>query len=123
VLGYTWGILPILPGSEVFDRLEEKVRFVPNILKIGTDLHTIARRKLITIQNLPARARVEIFDVTGQLVTEEFHNSVNDGVLSWFLTTFNDDGKMAPGIYFWRVTSLMPQSMGKTQKGTFLVIQ
>jgi len=30
---------------------------------------------------------------------------------------------MFPGIYFWKVTSLMPGSEGKKQAGTFLIIK
>jgi hypothetical protein len=123
LIGNTWGVAPFPPGSAVFDRLDAKITLVPNIYKVGTDLHTNKRSKFIIFQNVPARAKIEIYDVSGQQVGEKFHDNVLEGVFVWNQGTFNGLTHMAPGIYFWKVTSLMPESMGKSQKGTFLIIK
>lgn len=123
VIGNTWGVVPVPPGSAVFDRLDAEIKLVPNIFKADSDLHTYNRHPFMIFQNMPARAKVEFFDVSGQQVAEKFHDSLLDGVSIWIQSTFNGLDHMAPGIYFWKVTSLMPESMGKSQKGTFLIIK
>lgn len=123
VIGNTWGIVPIPPGSDVYDRLEEKITIVPNPYKADDGLRRIKGGPWLIFQNIPARAKIEFYDVSGQLVGEKFHDSVLDGVSIWPQSIFNGGNAMAPGIYFWKVTSLMPQSTGKSQKGTFVIIK
>jgi hypothetical protein len=123
LIGNTWGVVPIPPGSHVFDKLDAQIKLVPNIYKVGTDLYTNKRTTFLVFHNMPARAKIEFYDVSGQQVGEQFHDSVLDAVSIWIQGTFNGVAAMAPGIYFWKVTSLMPESMGKSQKGTFLVIK
>lgn len=125
IFGGASGIVPKLPLNSVFDRLEERIKVVPNPFKIDDDLHSYRHSENIRFTNLPQRAKLEIFDVTGQKIWEDFNNDSGQAEIKWGQETFGHatGQAMFPGIYFWRVTSLMPESMGKVQKGTFVVIK
>jgi len=47
--------------------------------------------------------------------------------VTWFQFTegrpSNFGQAVFPGVYFWKVTSLMPQSMNQVQTGTMLIIK
>jgi hypothetical protein len=124
-IGGPRGILPVLPLNSVFDRLEARVRVVPNPFKLNDDLHTYKGSLRIRFINLPQRAQLEIFDTTGQRIWQDFNADSDQAEVSWGQETFGHEPGEAvfPGIYFWRVTSLMPQSMEKVQTGTFVVIK
>ena len=98
---------------------------MPNPFKINDDLHSYSHSPRIRFTNLPQRAELEVFDVTGQKVWEDFNNDSGQAELRWDQETFGHASNDAvfSGIYFWRVTSLMPESMGKMQKGTFVIIK
>lgn len=126
-LGRRTGVVPVVPGAAIFDRLEEQVRVVPNPFKADSDLHTYNRQQNTRFINLPGRCRIDLYDVTGQRVWSIFNDDPLKGEVAWLQfaenrpTNFGE--AMFPGIYFWRVTSLMPGSEGKTQSGTFLIIK
>jgi hypothetical protein len=127
IVGARTGVVPVVPGAAVFDRLEEQVRVVPNPFKADSDLHTYNRQQNMRFINLPGRAQIDLYDVTGQRIWTFFNNDPLKGEVAYLQFAENrpsDFGEaMFPGIYFWKVTSLMPGSEGKTQQGTFLIIK
>jgi len=127
VPGAQTGIVPVVPGAAVFDRLEEQVRVVPNPFKSDSDLHTYNRQQNMRFINLPGRCQIDLYDVTGQRIWTFFNNDPLKGEVAYLQFAENrpsDFGEaMFPGIYFWKVTSLMPGSEGKKQQGTFLIIK
>ena len=58
-----------------------------------------------------------------KVTVAQFVNDPNTGEISWSQKTYGGSRSLLSGIYFWRVTSLMPESEGKTQSGTFVVIK
>jgi hypothetical protein len=127
VLGARNGVVPVVPGSAVFDKLEAQVRVVPNPYKADDDLHTYDRGQSMRFINLPGRCQIDLYDVTGQRIWTFFNNDPLKGEVKYLQFAENrpsDFGEaMFPGIYFWKVTSLMPGSEGKKQQGTFLIIK
>ena len=127
VYGSRTGIVPVVPGAAVFDRLEEQVRVVPNPFKADSDLNTYNRQQNMRFTNLPGRCQIDLYDVTGQRIWTFYNNDPLKGEVTYIQLAENRPSNfgeaMFPGIYFWKVTSLMPGSEGKTQSGTFLVIK
>ena len=127
VYGRRTGIVPVVPGAAVFDRLEEQVRVVPNPFKADSDLHTYNRQQNMRFTNLPGRCQIDLYDVTGQRIWTFYNNDPLRGEVTYIQLAENRPSNfgeaMFPGIYFWKVTSLMPGSEGKIQSGTFLVIK
>ena len=126
-LGKTFGVVPVVPGADVFNRFEAKVAVVPNPYMLGDEQHSYKGQENIRFINLPGRCLVDIYDVTGQRVWTFGKDDLNKGEATWFQMTENrltpEGEAMFPGIYFYKVTSLMPESMWQTQTGTFLVIK
>ena len=127
VVGGRTGVVPVVPGAAVFDRLEEQVRVVPNPFKSDSDLHTYNRQQNMRFTNLPGRCQIDLYDVTGQRIWTFFNNDPLKGEVAYLQFAENRPSNfgeaMFPGIYFWKVTSLMPGSEGKQQTGTFLIIK
>ena len=126
ILGRTYGLIPAVPASDVFNRFEKRVALVPNPFKIDDQSHTYQMTPNMRFINLPSRCQIDIYDAAGQRVWRQYHDSMNLGEAVWSQTT---EGQTFPGtavysgVYFFKVTSLMPESMWKTQAGTFLVIK
>ena len=127
VYGSRSGIVPVVPGAAVFDRLEEQVRVVPNPFKVDSDLHTYNRQQNMRFTNLPGRCQIDLYDVTGQRIWTFYNHDPLKGEVTYIQLAENRPSNfgeaMFPGIYFWKVTSLMPGSEGKTQTGTFVIIK
>jgi hypothetical protein len=60
-------------------------------------------------------------------VWTQFLDDLTTGETTWFQYTegrpSNFGQAVFPGVYFWKVTSLMPQSEFQTQSGTMLIIK
>lgn len=127
IIGDRNGLIPQIPGIAEFDRLEAQVRMVPNPWKADDDLHTYNRSQNIRFINLPGRCQIDLYDITGQRIWTFFNNNTGTGEVTWQQFTENRPSNfgssMASGMYFWKVTSYMPGSEGKTQTGTFLIIK
>ena len=121
------GIVPQVPSSPVFDQFAEKVKVVPNPFRIDDPAHTYTDKQTIRFTNLPRRSQIDIYDVTGQRIWTWFHDSLTIGESPYIQLAENRPSNfgqsMSPGIYFYKVTSLMKESMGKIQNGTFLIIK
>ena len=122
-----WGASAYDSGADVFNRFEAKVAVVPNPYKADSNNHTYRRTERLRFINLPGRCQIDIYDVAGQRVWTFFHDDLGKGEESWQQLTENRPSifgqSMYSGIFFYKVTSMVPQSMGKTQAGTFLVIK
>ena len=127
IVGGKDGITPVVPGMAVFDRLEARVKVVPNPWKANDDQHTYLRKQDLRFTNIPGRCQIDIYDVAGQRVWTFFHGNPDQAEVTYLQFTENRPSafgqSMYSGIYFWKVTSLMPGSEGKVQKGTFMIIK
>jgi hypothetical protein len=127
IVGQVLGVVPIVPSSAIFSRFEEKVAVVPNPFKIDDKNASYLNQQNIRFINLPSRCQIDIYDVTGQRVWTQFLNDLTTGESTWFQFTegrpSNFGQAVFPGIYYWKVTSLMPESINQTQTGTLLVIK
>jgi hypothetical protein len=107
--------------------MEAQIRVVPNPFRQDDKAHSYLNQQNIRFTNLPGRCQIEIYDQTGQRVWTEFHNDTTIGEQTWYQYTesrpSNFGQAVFPGIYYWKITSLMPESMGKVQTGTFLIIK
>ena len=127
IVGRNAGVVPVVPGAEIFDRFEERVRVVPNPYRQDSDSHSYLRSQNIRFTNLPGRCQIDIYDMSGQRVWTQFNDNLVRGEVTWTLFTENRPSNFGasvfPGVYYWKVTSLMPQSLNQTQTGTFLIIR
>lgn len=126
-LGGGLGIIPKVPGSQIYDRLEKRVQVVPNPWRANDTLHSYGRSEFIRFINLPGRCQIDLYDTSGQRFWTFFNNDPLKGEAFWNHLTEGRPTQFGnavnSGIYFWKVTSLMPESMGKSQKGTFIIIK
>jgi hypothetical protein len=126
-LGRRTGVVPVVPSDAIFNRLEERVRVVPNPYRPDDPSHSYQGQQNIRFINLPGRAQIDFYDVTGQWIYTQWNDDLTKGEITWFQLTENrpsDFGQAVwPGTYFWKVTSLMQESYGKFQTGTFVVIK
>jgi hypothetical protein len=126
-LGRTGGVVPVVPSDDLFNRFEEKVAVVPNPFKIDEPTHSYKGQQNIRFINLPSRAQIDIYDVTGQRIWTQFVDDLTKGEATWFQFTegrpSNFGQAVFPGVYFWKVTSLMPQSLNQVQSGTILLMK
>jgi hypothetical protein len=125
--------------SEASDRMQQKVRVVPNPYK--TDgVHEYNLDNAIKFFNIPQKCKISIYSVSGNLVAQVRHNEAAP-IGEWDQQTVKFAGDVAPGIYFWVVESetdgefsyvsaagdtLPPvkvNSKGEVQKGTLLIIR
>jgi len=125
--------------SEVSDRMQQKIRVVPNPYK--TDgVHEYTLTNAIKFFNIPQKCIISIYSVSGELVARVHHDEPAP-IGEWDQQTIKFAGDVAPGIYFWVVESevageysyvstsgdtLPPVSVnskGETQKGTLLIIR
>ena len=127
MIGARSGIIPVVPGADIYDGLTEQVRVVPNPWKVDDDLHSYKRTQILRFTNLPGRAKIDLYDVTGQRIWTAYHDNPLRGEWSWYQFSENrpsDFGEaIFSGIYFWKVESMMPGQIGKVQTGTFVIIK
>ena len=125
--------------SEASDRMQQKIRVVPNPYK--TDgVHEYSLSNAVKFFNIPQKCKISIYSVSGGLVAQVRHNEAAP-IGEWTQQTVKFAGDVAPGIYFWVVESetdgefsyvsaegdtLPPvkvNSKGEIQKGTLLIIR
>ena len=130
--GRTGGVVPQVPSDDAFTKFQAQVAVVPNPYKADDPTRSYKGQQNIRFINLPGRCQIDIYDVMGQRVWTEFLNDLTTGEKTWIQLTENRPsnfgGTMYPGIYFWKVTNLMPEpDAGGTkwqfQTGTFLIMK
>ena len=126
-MGRTGGVVPQVPSDAIFDRFEANVAVVPNPYRIDSSTHSYSGQQNIRFINLPGRCQLDVYDVTGQRIWTQFKDDVTTGEMKYYQYSENRPSNFGqavfPGIYYWKVTSLMPQSMNQTQTGTFLIVK
>jgi len=126
-VGDVGGVVPTVPSDPSYDKMSVKIMVVPNPFKIDDPARRYTDRQGIRFTNLPRRSQIDIYDVTGQRMWTWFHDSLTSGEETYLQLTegrpSNFGEAMVPGIYFWKVTSMMQESFKKTQQGTFLIIK
>ena len=114
------------------DRMEKKIRVVPNPFIVGSGVHSYPGSELIRFVNLPRKCKVYIFSVTGDLIDVIRHDEpgkLPDKPEAWKAEntfnqiTWNLVSRVSSGIYFWVVESETPESEGEKQRGTFVIIR
>lgn len=127
MLGRRLGVVPVVPSDALFNRMEADIRVVPNPFRPDDPSHSYGGQQNIRFINLPGRCQIDIYDVTGQWLYSQWGDDVTVGEITWKQFTQNrpsDFGQAVwPGTYFWKVTSLMPESMDKFQTGTFVIVK
>ena len=128
---------PFQPATPEADRLERKVRVVPNPY-YADGLHAYPNSVNIRFVNLPRKSKVYIYSVSGDHIKTIQHDETvtveKGGVLVPKTTgqkgenifqqyTWNLSGQVSTGLYFFAVVSEVPESMGKVQRGSFVVIK
>ncbi|MEP7029142.1 MAG: hypothetical protein ABI960_11140 [Candidatus Eisenbacteria bacterium] len=95
----------------------EGVVVIPNPYR-GHDRWDQPGEHRVQFQNLPARARVRVYTIAGDLVRDLEKNDTVSGSLDWDLMNA-DHRDVASGIYVYQVTS----SQGFEAKGHFVIIR
>jgi hypothetical protein len=94
------------------------VHTVPDPYYVTTSLEATTNTKILKFVNLPQRAIIRIYSVSGVLIQVLTHNDQNfGGEETWNLRTRNNQF-VASGVYFYHVES----ASGKTKTGRFTVV-
>ncbi len=121
-LGVSPFAAPITSSSEL-----DKIRVVPNPYQIrGGELsqggfNFDGQPDKLLFVNLPSRAIVRIFSITGDIINELRH-TVGSGDLSWDLMVNDNNQFITPGIYIAHITSEDPSVPG-THIERFVVVR
>lgn len=121
---------PIVIATPQKDALEDPVRVVPNPFRADpTDVdhrYPPASNNLRFV-NVPRKARISIFSVSGDLIAEINHpqrpSDPDRGEARWDQRTRTFSGRVAAGRYYYVVESLVPGQQGKTQTGMFMIVK
>nr|MBC8181053.1 fibronectin type III domain-containing protein [candidate division KSB1 bacterium] len=121
-------VTPFLQAKPEYDSMSAKIRVVPNPFRLSdTDWDhrypDAAEPLKIRFINLPRHCMIRIFSVSGDLVYEAEHFSLDSPEFSWKQDATQVTGKLVSGYYFWVVESLMSESKGKIQKGTLAIVK
>jgi hypothetical protein len=96
----------------------DRIHTVPDPYYVTNALETTANQKVLNFVNLPARAIIRIYSVSGVLVNVLTQNDpTSGGQLTWNLRNRNNQF-VASGVYFYHVEA--PD--GKTKIGRFTVV-
>jgi len=109
---------PVIPRPDLApeDNLDN-VKVVPNPYK-GTALFESRYEDRISFVNLPARCKISIFTITGDLIDEIQKTDATTGAVYWDLISRNDQ-KVVSGLYIYAV-----ETPGGSKKiGKFLIIR
>ena len=68
---------------------------------------------------MPARARIEIFNLSGTRVDEIFHDDPSTGQVEWRLLS-QETRAIAPGLYIFAVEDL---ATGDVQQGKLVILK
>lgn len=112
---------PAVAANPVANALEAPVAVIPNPF-LADGSHAYEGSDKIRFTNLPAKCHVKIFSVSGDLAAEFKHDNPDLGEASYLQLSREVTGQISAGVYFFVVKSEMPESMGKIQRGTFVVV-
>jgi len=112
---------PAVAANAVADALEAPVAVIPNPF-VADGSHAYPGSDKIRFTNLPTKCQVKIFSTSGDLVAEFNHDDPSLGEHSYLQLSREVTGQISAGVYFFVVKSELPSSLGKIQRGTFVVI-
>ena len=114
----TYKVDKITEVGEESDSLLARVHTVPDPYYVTTALEASTNTKILKFVNLPPKAIVRIYSVSGVLVKILEHNDPSfGGEETWDLRTRNNQF-VASGVYFYHVES----SSGRTKIGRMTVV-
>jgi len=118
---------PSQPAIAATDRLERQVYVVPNPFW-DDGSHKYPGKNDLRFVNVPTRSEIYVFSSSGDLMAHFLHDDTDKtsgrlGEVSWGQMATSMTGEISSGVYFYVVKSLMPESMGKIQRGKFFVIK
>ena len=113
--------VPFVPSTDAKDQLQDLVRVVPNPFR-ADDVHKYSGSDRVRFVNVPRKARINVFSLSGDLVAQFEHDGPDRGEVNWrLLLNRSVTGPVSSGIYYFVVESLV--SPGQTQSGTFVIIK
>ena len=121
---------PIVIATLEKDSLEEQVRVVPNPFRADPgdgDHRYPPGSNNIRFVNIPRKAKISIFSVSGDLIAEIDHpqrsTDPDRGEATWDQRTRTFSGRVAAGRYYYVVESLVAGEQGKKQTGIFIIVK
>lgn len=108
----------VTPAGQFSKYSLNKVKVVPNPYVVANSWET-GRSKVLQFTHLPEEATIHIFNTAGELI-KTIHHDLSDRVKSiaiWDLKNY-DNQLVAPGVYFYYVSSNIGEKRGK-----FVIIQ
>ncbi len=130
--GFNENSAVVTPGSPAAGDIESatgqrpKVGAYPNPYRAASvfdrRFNTGAPRELgrqLFFTNVPARARIEVFNVSGTRVDEFFHDDPTTGQVEWRLLS-QETRAIAPGLYVYAVEDL---DTGEVQQGKLVILK
>ena len=121
---------PAIPETDQFKR---EVYVVPNPFRAynpsGDQSHGYPGKAEIRFVNVPVKAEILIYSVSGDLMAHITHDDTNQtgaarlGEAQWPQLTLTMSGQIPRGLYFFVVKSLTPGSEGKIKRGKFVVVR
>jgi hypothetical protein len=96
---------------------------VPNPFVLDAE-HAYPGSTKMRFVGIPSQCRIQIFSVSGERVSDIRLNDATRAEIDYDQTTWNYNGEIATGLYFWVVENLIQgQNYGKLQKGYLMVIR
>ena len=121
---------PIVIATAEKDALAEQVRVVPNPFRDDpgdADHRYPPASNNIRFVNIPRKAKISIFSISGDLIAVINHPQRNTdpdrGEATWDQRTRTFSGRVAAGRYYYVVESLVAGETGKKQTGMFMIIK
>ena len=115
---------PVQQSFDQADRLESRVRVVPNpFILVGCSHRYPGAVDKIRFVNIPQKCEVYVYTIAGDLVIKLDHDKPDIGETAWDFKVQNLITLAGSGVYYYVVRSLVPGSEGKQQRGTFYVIR
>ena len=108
----------VYPGVRPVSVLKE-VGVVPNPYKVNSDLNEEVHKREIRFTKLTENCTINIFTITGELVSTIEHNNADKGETVWDMRTVNNQ-EAAPGLYLYHVEN---QTASNEKIGKFAIIR
>ena len=116
----------IVPGyksdNDPSEESLKEIKVVPNPYVAASNFKETAYLKKLLFTHLPAQCTINIYTVTGEMVTSLDHDDVNDGSKEWDLRTINNQ-EVSPGLYIYTVESTDSNNNPIKHVGKFAIIR
>ena len=95
---------------------------VPNPYVAASNFNESAYLKKLLFTHLPAQCTINIYTITGEMVTSLNHDDPLDGKEWWDLRTINNQ-EVSPGLYIYTVESTDNNGKAIKHVGKFAIIR